>query len=262
MPSVFPGIDPYLESQGLWPDFHVGFLAELRNAIADQLPEPYVARIDERMNLVGVPDEDVRRVRPDVAVDRHVSRASEPSLAPSPSGTQTLEPEIIPLKILEEHREVYIEILHEPEWRLVSVIELLSPANKTGEGRHDYLTKRNGIMRLETVHLIELDFLSAGRRLPMRWSPREGDYYAYIARAERRPDCEVYGWTVRDPLPPIPIPLLAPDPDIRIDLAPLFSSVYDRARYVRSIRYDAPLTIPLAPDGRAWAEGLARASRL
>ena len=22
MPSPFPGIDPYLESQGYWPDFH------------------------------------------------------------------------------------------------------------------------------------------------------------------------------------------------------------------------------------------------
>ena len=26
MPSPFPGIDPYLESQGYWPDFHVSFI--------------------------------------------------------------------------------------------------------------------------------------------------------------------------------------------------------------------------------------------
>ena len=52
MPSPFPGIDPYLESQDLWPDFHVGFTATLCDAISEQLPDPYVARIDERMNLV------------------------------------------------------------------------------------------------------------------------------------------------------------------------------------------------------------------
>ena len=32
MPSPFPGIDPYLESQDLWPDFHFGFIAALRDA--------------------------------------------------------------------------------------------------------------------------------------------------------------------------------------------------------------------------------------
>jgi hypothetical protein len=41
-----------------------------------------------------------------------------------------------------------------------------------------------------------------------------GDYFALIARAERRPDCDVFAWTVRDRLPTIPVPLLAPDADL------------------------------------------------
>jgi hypothetical protein len=57
----------------------------------------------------------------------------------------------------------------------------------------------------------------------------------------------VYTWTVRLSPPPIPIPILAPDADVRVDLAPLLNSVFDRACYARSIRYDAPLTIPLGP---------------
>jgi hypothetical protein len=253
MPSPFPGIDPYLESQGLWPDFHADFIPTLRDAINAQLPEPYVARIDERMNLVVRPQEDVKQIRPDVAI---VRESSGRTVRQSSSGTLTLEPVTIPLKFLEEYREIFIEILHRPEDTLVAVVELLSPGNKAGTTRHDYLIKRNSLMTRD-VHLIELDFLVGGQRLPMERPLPAGDYYALIARAERRPDCEVFAWTVRDPLPTIPIPLLPPDPDLRIALGPLFASVYERARYSRSLRYRAALTLPLAPEDRAWAEEVA-----
>jgi hypothetical protein len=79
-----------------------------------------------------------------------------------------------------------------------------------------------------------------------------------VARAERRPDCDVFAWTVRDSLPVIPIPLLPPDSDILVDLAPPLASVYERGRYARLIKYHAPLDLPLAPEDRAWAEELAR----
>ena len=48
-----------------------------------------------------------------------------------------------------------------------------------------------------------------------------GGYYAIVARGARLPVAEVYRWTVRDPLPRLPIPLREPDPDILIDLAAL-----------------------------------------
>jgi hypothetical protein len=254
VPSPFPGIDPYLESQGLWPDFHVRFITALGDAINEQLPEPYVARIDERMYLVERLQEEIKQIRPDVAVvrERPLGSVAEPS-----SGTLTLEPVTIPLKFLDEYREVFIEILHRPEDTLVAVVELLSPGNKAGTTRRDYLAKRNSLMTRD-VHLIELDFLVGGQRLPMEQPLPAGDYYALVARAERRPDCDVFVWTVRDPLPTIPVPLLPPDPDLRIGLGPLFASVYERARYARSLRYRERLTVPLAPEDRSWAEELAQ----
>jgi hypothetical protein len=257
MTSPFPGIDPYLERQKLWPDFHARFIPSLCDAILDRLPESYVARIDERMNLVEVPASEVKLVRPDLTVLGH---GSERALGALPGGTLTLAPEVIPLKFLEEYREIFIEILHTSDQRLVTVVELLSPSNKTGDGRRDYLVKRNGLMH-QDVHLVELDFLVAGQRLPMERALPAGDYYALVARGDRRPDCEVYAWTVRQPLPTIPIPLLAPDPDIPVDLAAVFRSVFERARYQRSIDYGAPLTLPLKPEDREWAEGLATAAR-
>ncbi len=156
MPSPFSGIDPYIECQDFWPDFHVDFIGTLRRAINEQLPEPYVARIDERMNLVELPQEEVRQ-------------GPGQATAATSQGTLTLEPVTIPLKFLEEYREVFIEILHRPNHKVVAVVEVLSPANKAGNTRRDYLAKRNGLMNRE-VHLIELDFLDGA--VASRWSDR------------------------------------------------------------------------------------------
>ena len=256
MPSPFPGIDPYLESQGLWPDFHARFIPALCDAINEQLPDSYVALIDERMNLVNLPEGEARLFRPDVSV---LSRGESHAQAASArgQGTLALEPVTIALKYLEEFREIFIEILHRPDQKVVTVLELLSPSNKSGDSRRDYLSRRNSLMGLE-VHLVELDFLVGGHRLPMEQPLPSGDFYALIARAGNRPDCSVFAWKVRDPLPSIPIPLLAPDPDLVADLSPLFASVYERARYARSLDYRTPLRVPLEPEDRTWAEGLAR----
>ena len=69
---------------------------------------------------------------------------------------------------------------------------------------------------------------------------------------------DVYAWSIGDPLPIIPIPLLAPDPDIPLDLAAIFQNVYQRARYERSVDYKAPLGLPLSPEHRARAEAIGR----
>jgi hypothetical protein len=256
MSSPFPGIDPYLESQDFWADFHHDFITALRRSMNKLLPQPYVARIDERMNLVELAKDDAKQGLPDVAV---VRQTMGQATAASRGGILTREPVTIPLKFLAEYRETFIEIHHRMMHKVVAVVEVLSPGNKAGSTRRDYLAKRNGLMNRD-VHLIELDLLLGGRRLPMEQALPAGDFFALVARAERRPDCDVFAWTIRDLLPPVPIPLLAPDPDIVVDLAPLFASVYEEARYAESIDYRAPLTVPLAPEDRAWAEERARAA--
>jgi Protein of unknown function (DUF4058) len=83
-----------------------------------------------------------------------------------------------------------------------------------------------------------------------------GGYCAIVARAARLPLAEVYRWTVREPLPRLPIPLREPDPDLLIDLAALVSRVYQLGRYESTLRHAAPIpeTISLTPEDRAWVE--------
>jgi len=239
MANRFPGVDPHLESQGFWLDFHATFITYWREALAAKLPENYEARIDERVNLVELPPKTVQRIQriaPDVVVSQ---RESATALAPPPAGTAILEPVTIPLVIEEDvGKETYIEILHRPERTLVAVLELLSPSNKEEPGRAAYLTKHYALLR-HSVHLVELDLLQNGQRLPLEKPYPPGDYFALISRHDRRPECQVYHWTLRQPLPPIPIPLRAPDPDVWIDLAEVFSITFDRGRYAKSIDYNS-----------------------
>ena len=162
---------------------------------------------------------------------------------------------------LEEIRERWIEIRTLPDRSLVTVIEILSPTNKTGSGRVEYIEKRKQWIR-QPVHVVEIDLLSGGHRLPMRGALPIGDYYAFVSRSERRPNCDVYAWSIRRELPAIPIPLSVPDPDVLLDLRVVFAQTYDGAPYAESINYSAPLDLPLAPGDRAWAEQQARSGRM
>src|SRR5436305_1233328 len=46
MLSPFPGMDPYLEDPGIWPDFHTTFYVELKRSLNRILPPGYMAKID------------------------------------------------------------------------------------------------------------------------------------------------------------------------------------------------------------------------
>lgn len=256
MPCPFPGMDPYLESPAFWSDFHARFLTYLSDAVADRLPPAYEARIDERVSLAGPPGKGPKRVEPDVSVLRDPTRPSVEhgsggGVAVAPPEV-TVEPVPVPLKV-GRRRQRHIKIIKRPDRTLVTIIEVLSPSNKAGDDRGAYLLNRQAILN-QPVHLLELDFLLKGRRLPTAGPMPEGNYFALLARADRRPICDVYAWRLHWPLPKVPVPLLSPDPDVSIDLQTLFATACERGRYESSLPYEQPPPVPLPEGYSAWAE--------
>jgi hypothetical protein len=246
-------MDPYLEDPAFWPDFHHRFIDDWCEAVAELLPEPYEARLNERVNLVQMSPEIITLIYPDVSV----SHGSPPIRASAAGGgTLLLEPVTIPHEFLEEVREARIEILHRPERSLVAVLEMLSPTNKTGDGFQEYRAKRKTVL-LQKVHLVELDLLVGGNRWPLLRPLPSAEYYAFVSRSEKRPNCDVYHWTMRQPLPTIPIPLRAPDADILVDLGKVFQKTFARGRYARSLAYGKASPAPLKPSDDEWAQALA-----
>ncbi len=262
MPSPFPGIDPYIESQGYWPDLHASLTTYCRDALNDALPDTYVAHLDEQLRLVERRETRPRTIYPDVTIMEGGARQRTSTHSETAAGVLTLEPVIIdlPVEELEEVRDLWIEIRRRPDRELVTAIEILSPTNKVGEGYWLYHSKRRSFIR-QNAHLVELDLLVRGQLLPIGQDLLPDDFFAFVSRADRRLKCDVYAWSIRDRLPNIPIPLRSPDPDVILELPALFALAYERGRYGRELDYAAPLDLPLAVADRDWVKEHLRSSR-
>jgi len=59
-------------------------------------------------------------------------------------------------------------------------------------------------------------------------------------------------------LPSLPVPLRDPDPDIVIDLGPVFATAYARGRFRRRINYRVPPTV-LRDEDKRWADAIVNA---
>jgi Protein of unknown function (DUF4058) len=57
MPSPFPGMNPYLEQDDVWHDFHERFLPAAAEAIGSQVQPDYIVKIDEHVYVHELPPE-------------------------------------------------------------------------------------------------------------------------------------------------------------------------------------------------------------
>lgn len=261
MASPFPGMDPFLENQE-WKDFHTRLNTALADDLAPDIEPDYFVRVERRV-YVEFPshgDDPQSRIA-DAAI-----LASDASVSDFTSGSASMsEPSIAAaiceLPMPEEQRETYLVIRDRETREIVTVIETLSPANKRhGDGRREYLQKRDEVLQSQ-AHLVELDLLRGGERLPMITPLPPGDYYAIVSRRHRRPKADVYAWRLTQPLPEIPIPLKKSDPEVSLQLQPVFDTVYDRARYDLSVDYEARLDPPLSDTETQWTSQLLNEKR-
>lgn len=260
MKSPFPGMDPYLEDPAYWEGFHHMFIAEAVVHLSERLPEPYIADPTERVHLVSVHDDAAPQYVPDVLILEKLRRGERRralSSTPPPGGdVATLEPVEIPQSEGIEVREQWIEVRRMPDRELVTAIELLSPANKYGEGVGAYRSKRHELVA-GGVHVVEIDLLRRGTRTSLARPLPDGDYYTFLFFGDRRPNVNVYAWPLRRALPVLPIPLRAPDPDVFIDLGAVVSNTYVRSQYRRKVDYGRPVPPPsLSADDARWATEL------
>jgi hypothetical protein len=252
MPSPFPGMDPYLEEPSLFPDFHGSMVPAMRAALSAVLPEGYTAYLDRYVYLQepdGGPR--VRQGKPEVYVAQRVPAAVGASAA-------TLDaPAMVTLPFVRQEGPLYLRIVDRTGRRIVTVIELLSPTNKeTGPDREQYLTKRNEYLATRT-NLVEIDLLRAGRRMPLgEPPPAPSDYLLFVSRAADYPQAGVWPFSVRDPLPVVPVPLNPQDGWVTFALKPCLDRVYDEAHYALDLDYTVPPVPPLREPDASWAREL------
>jgi len=260
MPSPFPGMDPYLENPARWTDMHQRLITYIADALQPHLRPRYHACMGERVYVMLPP----RTMYPDVLITRHPLREAAVVGYPLPNIQETVAlwdtPIVVTLPAA-EHREPYIELVHTAGDEVVTIIEVLSPANKAdGEGRDQYRRKQQTVLE-SAVHLVEIDLLSSG--LHSVAAPIEVcatlPPHRYLVSVWRGPELhhfELYPAPLQERLPRLRVPLRAPDPDVGLDLGGVLGLCYDNGGYADLIDYRQPPPVPLSAEETAWVDGL------
>lgn len=254
MPSPFPGMDPYLEGNE-WTSFHAEFSVEIARLLRP-LIRPRYAAFTMRRSVTDIPDElaitsKSNNVYPDVGV-------VEQSPMPLPAGgaTALVAPTYQVATVMpEEVPQFSVEIRDVEERTLVTLIELLSPANKRGNGYREYVDKRLRIL-MSRSHLLEIDLLRKGSRVPMLEELPDAPYFIFLSRWQKRPMTDIWEIGLKQKLPKIPVPLLPDDEDVALDLQQAFDNVYDSIGYDWVLNYTTPPDVPLVGADDEWAKEL------
>src|SRR5215469_12863457 len=226
MPSPFPGMDPYLEDDGLWPVFHHQLVSCLYQILLPGLVDRYRARVSQRH--------------------------------------YTTEQALFTSVVREEHHEDYIEIRQRHDGRLVTLLEVVSPANKTTTaGRSAYLDRRRE-GRNANANLVELDLVLQGQ--PTLEYSRDGlpdwDYAVTVTRSTQPERYEIYTATLQKRLPRFRLPLAADDRDMVLDLQAAFTRCYDQGGFARRIDYRREPPVPLAEEKSRWIDEMLKQQKV
>jgi hypothetical protein len=254
MPTLFPGMDPYLERRGIWEQVHTNLIVSIQRFLTPLLRPRYHVGIEERTYLAVLPPDQQSTGMPDVLI-----ATSQPPRSESGPVTAVAAPVAAPLvaelPLPEEVKERYLEIRALPDQQVITVIEILSPTNKlTREGRQLYEEKRLKVLGSLT-HLVEIDLLRGGQPFPMK-APRQSDYRLVVSRSGRRPYADVYLFNLPDPIPDLPIPLRYGEEEPLVPLNQILHEVYDQGGYDLIIDYQQPVEPPLSEAEAEWVAGI------
>ena len=242
--SPFPGMDPWLEHPAWWPNVHQSLITYSRDALQRVVGDRYFVSIGERV-YVETAD---HSYYPDVSiVEQRRGRSAALAVDADTPVVVIVEPV--------EHREVFLEISDAVSGeRIVTVIEVLSPANKRpGPGRDLYLHKQAEILA-STTNLVEIDLLRDGDptvAIPSH-RRRETAYGVVVSRAADRLRRDLYPIRLLDRLPRVAIPLEGEDAAV-LDLQAVLDETYEKGGFGRRIDYRRPPVPPLSASDQARA---------
>jgi hypothetical protein len=244
-------MDPFLEAPDVWNSVHVRLINAISDYLSPRVLPHFFVDIQQHVYLL-TPDE---RTENPIIPDTYVVRTPNLARPVAMAGTVTPPTLIEPLEAQElEIREEFIEIRDKRNREVVTIIELLSPFNKSAgtPGQRAFQKKRKTVMRSD-VNWVELDLLRADARPPEVTG--KSDYYALLKRGNRATPYEVWHFNLRDSMPTIAVPLRPAFDDVPLDLQTVFADMYARAYYAESIDYASHAPIPrLQPADAAWVK--------
>jgi hypothetical protein len=219
-------MDPYLEDEKLWPEFHHALVAALYQALLPNLVDRYRARVGQRHYVT--------------------------------------EQALFTSIIRDEHHEEFIEVRQRCDGRLVTLLDVVSPANKTlSASRAAYLAKRQEA-KGTGASLVEIDLVLQGQ--PTLEYSRDGlpewDYAVTVTRCTQPDRFEIYTATLQKKLPRFRMPLAADDRDTVLDLQTVFARCYDQGAFGGKIDYGRDPVTTLADEDHKWLKDWLKQQKL
>jgi hypothetical protein len=252
MPSPFPGMDPWLEYH--WGDVHTRFVTYAADALQPHLPPDLRVRIEERVAVEGA-HEDERQIVPDLRIVETPVPSQRERL--DVSGIAVAEPVLARLPD-EPVTERYIEIREFRGGPLITVIELLSPTNKSGGGKTKYNQKRREFARAG-VTLVEIDLIRQGDDpwyADAGWYDDAEPYHVAVRPGWDPTELQIYPIGLRQPLPTFRVPLRYNDRPALLALQSVLTQCYIKGDYNDIDYSEAPPGPPLSAADHDWVANL------
>lgn len=252
MKMPFPGMDPYLEHRGLWPDVHNRLITTLADALTPLVAPNYYIGVESRAYIMKT-EGGYLLGGPDVSVISPTNLPSSQGRTIPSDDVAVLDVEVL---VDEEVSHYYLEVRSTHTDELVTAIELLSPVNKVdSNGRLEYEQKRRQVMASLTNY-IEIDLLRVGEPLPTS-SPVISDYRILVRRGWLRYNkAQLYAFNLPTPIPPFPLPLMPDEEEPLVPLNDIVHDLYTRARFDLRIDYNKLPTPPLSETNISWIKQL------
>jgi hypothetical protein len=245
-------MNPFL--QAFWPDVHTKLIAYIADAISDQLPFGLKARSEETVLLASQDELPGKAYSADVAVLESWKQGIPPQW--QPEHDQLVVSDLVATEplycIVDEQTDRWIEI-SDPNGHIITVIEVLSPANKDS-AREKYWAKRHSYL-CGGITVVEIDLLRGGYHvvnIPQDFlADKTAPYITCVTRSSNPSVKEYYQTPLRARLPNVRIPLRPQDPDAVLALQPLVDRCYRMGGYWNEPHTHLPGP-PLSSEDTAW----------
>ncbi len=223
MPSPFPGMDPWLELSGVFPDLHNSLITYLREAINAALPAGYVATTSNRVWIdpVSEPWEEPYLEIVSNDGDRLVTAIEVLSLSNKKPG--------------DSGRSSYLQKQNEFRRGGVNLVEI----DLLRGGTHTTVVSLERLRKLVPTY----------------------DYHICVTAVGDPNHCQVRGFRMMDRLPAIHVPLDPGIRPVIVELQPILDRIYDTGKYRRLAKYDRKTPEPtLTPEQQQWADNILKGS--
>ena len=153
--SPFPGMNPFIEQDAFWHDFHLEFLPAIRARLVAQVRPKYIVMLDEHLYVQEVLTEPRRLVGHS---DVSVASAKRTRRKESVGAVGILDaPAQVHIPVQDRRRVPFLEVRDRLGRELITVVEMLSPSNKrAGADREQFVANREELLQ-STAHFVEIN---------------------------------------------------------------------------------------------------------